>query len=163
MYMHVHVSNLSHASDLSLLLSHFISRVLMNLFVGCQLCMGHAVDKELLSLVQKEVKGIIADLAGHNARLNAVETKLEKDEEARREETDKILERLVSMEKLLSKELLRRVEEVELGLAETNIKVEVQGKRVEEGMAQLQDSITKTVEQLVHEFKSQGMENVKPG
>ena len=233
MYMHVHVSNLSHVSDLSLLLSHFISRVLMNLFVGCQLCMGHAVDKELLSLVQKEVKGIIADLARHNARLNAVEKKLEKDKEARREEIDKILERLVSMEKLLSEELVRRVEGVELrvegveqrvggveqgvegveqrvegveqrvggveqrvegveqrfegveqrvegveqrvegvehrvegveqGLAETNIKVEVQGKRVEEGMAQLQDSLTKTVEQLVHEIKSQGMENVKPG
>ena len=49
-------------------------------------------------LVQREVKGIIADLAGHDARLDAVETKLEKEEEARREEIDKILERLVSME-----------------------------------------------------------------
>lgn len=138
----------------------------MNRFVGCQLCMGHAVDKDLLSLIQRELKGIIADLAGHDTRLNAVETKLEKDEEARREETDKILERLVSMEKKLNEELLRRVEGVEQGLAETNIKVEVQGKRVEEGMAQLQDSFTKTagkVEQLAHEIKSQRMEDVKPG
>ena len=173
----------------------------MNLFVGCQLCMGHAVDKDLLSLVQGEVKGIIADLKGHDARLNAVETKLEKDEEARREEIDKILVRLVSMEKMLSEELLRRVEGVEQrvegveqglsetnirvqgveqGLSETNVKIEVQGKRVEEslaaasfkveelgrGMAQLQDSLTKTdgkVEQLAHEIKSQRMEDVKPG
>ena len=155
----------------------------MNLFVGCQLCMGHAVDKDLLSLVQRELKGIIADLAGHDTRLNAVETKLEKDEEARGEETDKILARLVSMEKMLNEELLRRVEGVEHGLAETNIKVEVQGKRVEEAeeglaaanvkveglgqsMAQLQDSLTKTdgkVEQLAHEIKTQRMEDVKPG
>ena len=160
--------------------------MLINLFVGCQLCMGHAVDKDLLSLVQREVRGIIADLAGHGARLDAVKTKLEKDEVARREEIDKILARLVPMEKMLS-ELLRRVEgveqrveEVEQGLAETSIKVEVQGKRVEEslaaanfkveelgqGMAELQDSLTKTdgkVEQLAHEIKSQRMEDVKPG
>ena len=109
----------------------------MNRFVGCQLCMGHAVDKDLLSLVQREVQGIIADLAGHDARLDAVETKLEKDQEARREETDKILARLVFMEKMVSEELLRRVEGVE--------------HRVE------------GVEQLVHEIKSQRMEDVKPG
>ena len=145
--------------------------------------MGHAVDKDLLTLVQREVKGIISDLAGHDKRLDAVETKLEKDEEARREEIDKILDRLVSMKKMLSEELLRRVEGVEKGLAETNIKVEVQGKRVEgteeglaaanvkvEGlghsMAQLQNGLTKTdgkVEQLAHEIKTQRMEDVKPG
>ena len=120
----------------------------MNLFLGCQLCMGHAVDKDLLSLVQREVKGIIADLLGHDARLDEVETKLEKDEEDRREEIDKIMEKLVSMEKVLSEELLRRVEGVEQrvegveqGLAEANIKVE----------------------QLAHEMKSQRMEDVKPG
>ncbi|XP_020612520.1 uncharacterized protein LOC110050887 [Orbicella faveolata] len=143
---------------------------------GCQLCMGHAVDKDLLSLVQREVKGIIADLAGHDARLDAVETKLEKEEEARREEIDKILERLVSMEKMVSEELLRRVEGLEQriegveqrvegaerGLAAAKVKVEEMGQ----GMAQLQDSFTKTddkVEQLAHEFKSQRMVDVKPG
>ena len=125
--------------------SYFIGRVLVNLFVGCQLCMGHAVDKDLLSLVQREVTGIIADLVGHDTRLDAVEAKLENDEEARREGTDEILERLVSMEKMLSEEFLRRVE------------------GVEEGMAQLQDSLTKTVEQLAHEIKSQRMEDVKRG
>ena len=152
--------------------------------------MGHAVDKDLLSMVQIEVKGIIAELALYDARLDAVETKLEKDEEARREEIDKILKKLVSMEKMLSEELLRRVEGVEQrvegveqGLAETTIEVKVQGKRIEgaeqglaaanfkveelgQGMAQLQDSLTKTndkVEQLAHEIKSQRMEDVKPG
>jgi len=115
--------------------------------------MGHAVDKDLLSLVQKEVKAIIADLAGHGARLDAVETKLQKDEEVRREEIDKILEKLVSMEKMLE-ELLRRVEGVEQrvegveervegveqGLAATNFKVDELGQ----GIAQLQDCLTKT-------------------
>ena len=131
------------------------------------------MDKDLLFLVQTDVKGIIAEL-------NEVKTKLEKDEESRREEIDKILERLVSMEKMLTEELLRRVEGVEQGLAETNIKVEVveqglaetnikvevQGKRVDEGMAQLQDNLAKTdgkVQQLAHEFKSQRTEDVKPG
>ena len=130
------------------------------------------MDKDVLSLVQGEVKGIIADFKRHEARLAAVETKLEKDEEARREEIAKILKKLVSMENMLSELMKRiegvehRVEGVEQGLAETNIKVEVQGKRVEEGMAQLQDSLTKTddkVEQLAHEIKSQRMEDVKPG
>ena len=145
------------------------------------------MDKNLLSLVQREVKGIIAILAGHDARLDAVEMKLEKEEEDRREEIDKILERLVSMKKMLSEELLRRVEEVEQrvegvekGLAETNTKVELQGKRVDgaeqglaatnfkveglgQNMTQLQDSLTKTVEQLAHEIKSQRMDDLKPG
>ena len=102
----------------------------MNLFVGCQLCMGHAVDKDLLSLVQREVTGIIADLVGHDTRLDAVEAKLDNDEEARRVGTDEILERLVSMEKMLCEEFL---------------------------------SLTKTVEQLAREIKSQRMEDVKPG
>ena len=106
--------------------------------------MGHAVDKDLLSLVQKEVKAIIADLAGHDARLDAVETKLQKDEEARREEIDKILEKLVSMEKMLGEELLRRVEGVEQ-------RVEGVEQRVE------------GVEQLAHEIKSQRIEAAKPG
>ena len=145
------------------------------------------MDKDLLSLVQREVHGIITELAGHDAQLDALKTKLEKDEVARREETDEILMRLVSMEKILSEELLRRVEGVEhrvegveqrveevehrvqgveQSLAETNIKVEVQGKRVQEGMTQLQDSLAKTdgkVEQLAHKFKNQRMEDVKPG
>ena len=148
-----------------------ITRVLINLFSGVQLCMGHAVDKHLLSLVQGEVKEIIADLKGHEARLTAVETKLEKDEEARREEIHKILKMLVSMENMLS-ELFKRVEGAEQSLAETNIKVEMQGKRVErveaglaaanvkveglgQSMAQLQDSL--------HEIKHQRMEDFKPG
>ena len=137
----VHVQAYVYLSDLFWSRSYFfITRVLINLFSGCQLCMGHAVDKDL-SLVQQEVKGIIADMAGHDARLDAVKTKLEKDEVARREEIDKVLARLVSMEKMLSEEILRRVEGVEQGLAETNIKVE----------------------QLAHEIKSQRMEDVKPG
>ena len=143
----------------------------MNLFVGVQLCMGHAVDKDLLSLVQGEVKGIIADLKGHEARLDAVKTKLEKDEEARREDIHEILKKLVSVENMLS-ELMNRVEVVEQGLAETNIKVEVQGKRVEraeEGLAAANvkvEGLGQSMAQLqysLHEIKSQRIEDVKPG
>ena len=120
------------------------------------------MDKDLLSLVQREVKGIIADLAGHDTRLHAVETKLQKEQENRREELDKILEKLVSMKKMVSEELLRRVDGAEQGLAAANVKVEELGQ----GMAQLQVSLTKTddkVAQLAHEVKSQRMENVKSG
>jgi len=152
--------------------------------------MGQCVDKDLLSLVQKEVKAIIADLAAHGARLDAVETKLQKDEEARREEIDKILEKLVSMKKMLGEELLRRVEGVEQRVEEVEQRVEgveqrFEGveQRVEEGgqglaaanfkvdelgqgIAQLQECLTKTdgkVEQLAHEIKSQRIEAAKPG
>jgi len=131
--------------------------------------MGHAVDKDLLSLVQREVKGIITDLAERDARLDAVETKLEKVEEARKEEIDKFLERLVAMKKMLSDELLRRVEGVEEkfeGVGQRVEGVEQRVERAEQGMARLQDGLTKTdgkVEQLAHEIKSQRMENVKPG
>ena len=175
----VHVQAYVYLSDLFWSRSYFfIPRVLINLFSGCHLCMGHAVDKDLLSLVQREVKGIIADLKGHDTRLTAVETKLEKDEEARREEIHKIMKMLVPMENMLSELMKRvegveqRVEGVEQGLAKTNIKVEVQGKRVErveeglatanvtveglgQSMAQLQDSL--------HEIKRQRMEDFKPG
>ena len=175
----VHVQAYVYLSDLFWSRSYFfIPRVLINLFSGCHLCMGHAVDKDLLSLVQREVKGIIADLKGHDTRLTAVETKLEKDEEARREEIHKIMKMLVPMENMLSELMKRvegveqRVEGVEQGLAKTNIKLEVQGKRVErveeglatanvtveglgQSMAQLQDSL--------HEIKRQRMEDFKPG
>ena len=130
----------------------------MNLFLGCQLCMGHAVDKDLLSLVQRKVKGIIADLAGHDARLHAVETRLEKDEDGRRGEIDKILEKLVSMKKILSEELLRRVEGVEQRVERVEQTVERVEQRVE-GVDQRVDGVeqrVKGVEQRV-EGAEQGL------
>ncbi len=112
------------------------------------------MDKDLLSLVQREVKGIIKDLALHDARLDAVEEKLQEEEKARREEIDKILETLVSIEKILCEELLRRVQKVEEGLqgveeglAATNIRVEELGQSVaktDDKVEELGQSVAKT-------------------
>ncbi|KAJ7381156.1 hypothetical protein OS493_004755 [Desmophyllum pertusum] len=98
---------------------------------GCQLCMGHAVDKDLLSLVQREVKGIITDLTLHDARLDEVEEKFKVEEETRREEIERILARLMSAEKTLSEDLSRRVQRVEERLAATNNNV----AKLEQGFA----------------------------
>ena len=127
------------------------------LTVGCQLCMGHAVDNDLLSLVQTQVKGIIKDLTlqstklfqiqktaavlqqqlssqkvrldDHDARFDVVEEKLQEDEDTRREEMKIILERLAAIQKTITGELLRRVQGVEGSLAATNIKMEQLGQR----------------------------------
>ena len=95
--------------------------------------MGHAVDKDLLSLVQREVKGIIKDLALHDARLDAVEEKLKEKEEARRGQTGI----LVSIAKNLNEDLLRRVQGVEKVLATANIKMEELGQ----GLAKTDDKV----------------------
>ena len=110
------------------------------LTVGCQLCMGHAVDKDLLSLVQTEVKRIIKDLTmlsaqlfqaqktavvlqvrldKRDARLDAVEENLQEDEDTRREE----MKILAAIEKIFSEELLKRVQGVEESLAVMNTEV----------------------------------------
>lgn len=149
----------------------------MTIFVipGCQLCMGHAVDKALLSLVQIEVKGVITDLrlqkvqlsqvrgtvSEHDTRLDTVEKQLQEDIETRRKEIDGILETLVSTVKTLG-ELLGRVQALEEDLAATNVKVEEQGL----GLEQLKDGLAKAddkVEQLKREVKCQRMKGVNPG
>ena len=112
--------------------------------------MGHAVDKDLLSLVQTEVKGVIKDLTlqstklfqiqktaavlqvrldDHDARFDVVKEKLQEDEDTRREEMKIILERLAAIQKTITGELLRRVQGVEGSLAATNIKMEKLGQR----------------------------------
>ena len=181
--------------------------------------MGHAVDKDLFSLVQTEVKGIIKDLTlqstklfqvqktaavlqqqlssqkvrldDHDARFDAVEDKLQEDEETRKEEIKIILERLAAIQKTITEELSRRVQGVEGSLAATNIKMEQLGQRaaktddkmeqlgqraaktddkveqLEHGkMKQLQEGLTKTsnrVDQLEHKVTSQMMKDVKQG
>ena len=141
----VHVQAYVYLSDLFWSRSYFfIPRVLINLFSGCHLCMGHAVDKDLLSLVQREVKGIIADLKGHDTRLTAVETKLEKDEEARREEIHKIMKMLVPMENMLS-ELMKRVEGVEQRVEGVEERVEGVEQRAE-GVKQRVEGVEQRVE-----------------
>ncbi|XP_020610668.1 uncharacterized protein LOC110049226 [Orbicella faveolata] len=145
---------------------------------GCQLCMGHAVDQNLLSLVQQDVKNLVKDyktteesLAQQRVDLTAMQntvisiqdqqsaTRAQLEEhdqqlaavlewkEQQMKENEDILQKLVSVEKMLSEELLIRVEGVEKGLAETDNKLE----QLEQGFAkrdgkveQLEQAFAKT-------------------
>ena len=103
-------------------------------FTGCQLILGHAVDRDLLLLVQGEVRGLIKDyntfekylaalrdqdkskgtaLDEHHKRLEALEEKLQEASEIRNEEIKKVLERLSSFEGQLSKRLQELEEKVD--------------------------------------------------
>ena len=103
-------------------------------FTGCQLILGHAVDRDLLLLVQGEVRGLIKDyntfekylatlrdqdklketaLDEHHKRLEALEEKLQEASEDRGKETKKVLERLLSFERQLSKRLQEVEEKVD--------------------------------------------------
>ena len=130
--------------------------------------MGHAVDRNLLSLAQQDVKKLIMDyktseesLAQQRVGLTAVQNTVtsiqdqqsatrvqleEHDEqlaevlewkEKQMKENEEILEKLVSVEKMLSEELLIRVERVEKGLVETDDKVE----QLEQGCAKTDDKV----------------------
>ena len=103
-------------------------------FTGCQLIVGHAVDRDLLLLVQGEVRGLIKDyntfekylatlrdqdkrkgtaLDEHHKRLEALEEKLQEASEDRGKEIKKVLERLLSFERQLSKRLQEVEEKVD--------------------------------------------------
>ena len=103
-------------------------------FTGCQLILGHAVDRDLLLLVQGEVRGLIKDyntfekylatlrdqdkrkgtaLDEHHKRLEALEEKLQEASEDRGKEIKKVLERLLSFERQLSKRLQEVEEKVD--------------------------------------------------
>ena len=151
--------------------------------------MGHAVDHNLLSLVQQDVKELIMDyktteelLAQQRVDLTATQNTVasiqdqqsatrdqleDHDEqlaavlewkEQQMKENEQILAKLVSVKKMMSEELLIRVERVEKGHAETNDKVE----QLEQGFAktdykveQLEQGFAKTddkVEQLEQGF-----------
>ena len=130
--------------------------------------MGHAVDHNLLSLVQQDVKKLIMDyktseesLAQQRVDLTAMQNTVtsiqdqqsatrvqleEHDEqlaevlewkEKQMKENEEILAKLLSVEKMLSEELLIRVERVEKGLAETDDKVE----QLEQGCAKTDDKV----------------------
>ena len=132
--------------------------------------MGHAVDHNLLALVQQDVKKLVMDyktteesLAQQRVDLTAMQNTVtsiqdqqsatrvqleEHDEqlaavleckEKQMKENEEILEKLVSVEKMLSEELLIRVERVEKGLAETDDKVE----QLEQGCAKTDDKVEK--------------------
>ena len=117
------------------------------IFTGCQLILGHAVDRDLLLLVQGEVRGLIKDyntfeknlatlrdqdkrkgtvLDEHHKRPEALEEKLQEASENRREEIKKVLERLSSFEGQLSIRLQvveEKVDQLEQTLTKTDDRV----------------------------------------
>ena len=140
----------------TILLCYTVSVVLVDsiLFAsGCELIMGHAVDKDLLRLVQDEVKDLIKEYSAFKSQLNWQDkqvAKLEedfailKDQEVRLNEHDerldalefrseeitKILERLVSFEehtRVWLQALEERVNRLEQSHTETAVKVEEVG------------------------------------
>ena len=122
--------------------------------------MGHAVDRDLLCLVQDEVKDLIKDYSTihsqlnlhnkqiaqlevkveHHKRLEALEEKLQEESENRVKEITKVLERLVSFEVELSIRLQVVEEKVErLEQTQTNTVWQVEP---------LKDSHTKTADEV---------------
>lgn len=53
------------------------SNLLYILYVGCALCMGQAVDKELLSLIEQDVKELIKKYTENEAELADIQVSLE--------------------------------------------------------------------------------------
>ncbi|XP_022788923.1 uncharacterized protein LOC111328702 [Stylophora pistillata] len=114
---------------------------------GCQLCMGHAVDKDLLSLKQTEVNGIIKDLALQSAQLFQVQqtaavlqVRLDDGEATRKKGMKLILGRLTAIEENLGEELLRRVQ----GMEEKVEQVEQRATKADQKVDQLEQRATKT-------------------
>ena len=72
------------------------------LILGCDLILGHAVDKDLLLLIQYEVRDLVkgcnairSQMTEHHERLGALEEK-EAAAENRSKEVEKVLEKLLS-------------------------------------------------------------------
>ena len=127
-------------------------------FTGCQLILGHAVDRDLFLLVQGEVRGLIQDyntfekylatirdqdkrkgtaLDEHHKRLEALEEKLQEASEDRGKEIKKVLEKLLYFEGQLSIRL-QVVEEKVNQLKQTLTKTD-------DRVSQLEQSQTDTV------------------
>ena len=150
------------ANSKQLLLFFFFS-------AGCQLCMGHAVDKDLLTLVQQNVKDLINDYNNINAVLalqskqlaNVKDALVQQQKErqeaemTRREEIYRILKRLLSFKKFVKESLLMKFQALEGGLSKTDSKVE----NLEQGLAELKNK----VEQLGQEDKGRRTMDVKAG
>ena len=180
--------------------------------------MGHAVDQNLLALVQQDVKKLIMDyktteesLGQQRVDLTAMQnivTSIQDQQSAARahveehdeqlaavlkwkekqmKENEEIVLNLVSVEKMLSEELLIRVEGVENRLAETDDKVEKlergfsktddKVEQLEQGFAKTDDKVElrfakvekdvsetgNKVKQLEEAVRSQRMKENKPG
>ena len=155
--------------------------------------MGHAVDQNLLSLVQQDVKELITkykkseeSLAQQKTEQTEIENivtsiqeqqsvtsaQLEAVLEWRKQqmnENDKIVETLVAVEKTLREELLLQTARVEKGLAETDYKVEQLERgfaKTDDKVEQLEQGFAKTddkVQQLEQDVRSRKMKGNQPG
>ncbi len=135
------------------------------LILGCQLCMGHAVDQNLLSLVQQDVKELFKNYKKTEAEQTAIQESLSQQrtqqmeiesstrvqleehgeqlaavlewKDKRMKENGEILEKLVSIKETLSEELLTRAEMVDkVGqLARGFTKTDDKVKQLERGFA----------------------------
>ena len=101
--------------------------------------MGHAVDQNLLSLVQQDVQELIKNLKKteveqqvqlkeHDEELKAV---LEWKEQQMKEK-EKILEKLASLGKILTEELLTRIQGVEDDVGEVKAHISQTDERVKQ-------------------------------
>ena len=101
--------------------------------------MGHAVDQNLLSLVQQDVQELIKNLKKteveqqvqlkeHDEELKAV---LEWKEQQMKEK-EKILEKLASLGKILTEELLTRIQGVEDDVSEVKAHISQTDERVKQ-------------------------------
>ena len=80
------------------------------LILGCDLILGHTVDRDLLLLIQHEVRDLVKEcnaiksqMIEHHERLGAMEEKLqEAAADNRSKEVEKVLERLLSFEAQIS-------------------------------------------------------------
>ena len=137
------------------------------------------MDKDLLTLVQQNLKDLINDYNNINAvlalqskqlanvedkvtvlddRLDALVQQQKERQEAemtRREEIDRILKRLLSFEKFVNESLLMKFQALEGGLSKTDSKVE----NLEQGLAEVENK----VEQLGQEVKGRRTMDVKAG
>ena len=90
------------------------------LILGCDLILGHAVDKDLLLLIQYEVRDLVkgcnavrSQMIEHHERLGALEEK-EAAAENRSKEAEKVLEKLLSFKAQISIWLQTLEEKVDL-------------------------------------------------
>ena len=140
---------------------------------GCQLCMGHAVDGDLLALVQENVNDLINDSNKIQQQLASVQnqvailedsqlchgTRMDEHDEAlmqqqeKLQEVDETLKRLLRCQGAINERLLMQVHALQEGLAKTDDKV----GQLEQGLT----AVTGRVEHLDQE--SVKMRDVKPG
>ena len=140
--------------------------------------MGHAVDKDLLLLIQYEVRDLVKEcnavksqMIEHHERLRALEEKLqEAPTENRSEEIEKVLERLVSFEAEISirlQTLEDQVDQLEQTQTVTTHEVELLKHSHKETAAKVDKLLLaqkcNVVEEIGQELKSLITQNEKIG